>query len=457
MFDRTRLLVAAVVALGVAGGNAAAPEEARAAGAGPVELRGALSHSSYNGATRLRFKVDYMAVTAAPSERAPLNIALVLDASGSMSQDQKMKYTLDAARAVIENLSERDVLSIISFNDKVTVLAPAGKVVNKAFLNHRLEEVLPASYTDISAGLLEGLAQIKSQSANGQIRHVLLLTDGMANRGIVDSAGMRRIAAQASAEGIGVSTLGCGAEFNAQRLTEIAEAAGGRYTFIKTPEQIPTAFAEELHGLLAVVAQNVRLELVADNAVITRLNGQPLAKPAASQSFNIGNVRAGERGLFVPELKADSSAQGAAVTITARLIFDDPVSAQRVSREARAEAPFAAGNEVAENVEVLFYAQVLDALVTAEEAAKGLDTERHRQAQARSGELYERARNYALQNKDQELLNQTFLLKHFMQEFAAAEREGLLHGHQEARAKFEKEADYRRYLLQHHQGSPERH
>lgn len=419
----------------------------------PIGIRGVLSHSGYTSSTRLFFKVDYVVAADRPSVRPPLNIALVLYASGSMAQDQKIKYTIAAARAVIENLTEADVISLIAFNDKVTVLSPAGYAVNKAFLYHRLEEVFPESYTDISAGLLEGIAQVKSQSADGQIRHVLLLTDGMANRGIIDRTAMRQIAANAHADGIGVSTLGCGSEFNEQHLADLAEAGGGRYTYIKSPEEIPTAFQEELRGLLAVTAQNMRLEIAASIGMITRVNGQPLDKPVPSQSFYIGNVRAGERGFFVVELKPSAFAQGSAIAVTGRVTFDDPQSAQRMSREVRAQAFFAAAGDVHENGDVVVYSEVLDALVAAEEAAKGLDIERYKQAQASFDAVYEHAHSFAVETKDQELLNQTFLLKHFMEEFTAAQKQGLLHSHREARAKFEKESDYRRYLLQHHQQS----
>jgi Ca-activated chloride channel family protein len=198
----------------------------------------------------LLLKVDY-GVTAASAqpERTPLNIALVLDRSGSMAEMRKLPFTLEAAREVIQNMSERDVLSIVAFNNKAVVLSPAGRVVNKVFLLHRLDEVTPGGYTDISAGLLEGVAQIDSQRADGQVQHVLLLTDGIANRGVTTAEALSKLAAKAHARGIGVSTFGCGTEFNEKRLAEMANAGGGRYTYVKEPEQIPTAFVEELHGL----------------------------------------------------------------------------------------------------------------------------------------------------------------------------------------------------------------
>lgn len=425
----------------------------RADDARALQLRAAFSHTGYTKGTRLLLKVDYESTSAGRQDRPPLNIALVLDSSGSMAQDQKIKYTIDAARSVIENLSDRDTISLIAFNDRVTVLSPAGRAVNKAFLFHRLEEIPPAGYTDISAGLLEGIAQIKSQSAEGQVRQVLLLTDGMANRGVTTSEAMRRMAAKAHADGIGVSTLGCGTEFNEKQLAGLAEAGGGRYTYVSAPEQIPAAFEQELHGLLDAVAQNVRLEIASKGASIVKINGQPLDKAVDAQKFEIGNLRSGERGLFLLELTPANAEVGATVETSARITFDDARSAQRFTSEAQARATATKQEEIKGDAVVL-YGEVLDALMLAEEAAKGLDAERYNRAQASSSATLEKAHQYAIAHQDQELLNQTFLLKHFVEEFAAAKNRGLLHEHRNARAKFQKEADYRRYLLNHHHTAP---
>ena len=126
---------------------------------------------------------------------------------------------------------------------------------------------------------------------------MLLLTDGKANRGIVLPGPLRKIAERAWSEEIGISTLGCGSEFNESRLTLLAESGGGRYRYVRSPEELPTAFQEELRGMLEVVAQNVRVEIaVSDGGTIRKVYGQFLERPLPSYKVDIGNLRAGERG-----------------------------------------------------------------------------------------------------------------------------------------------------------------
>lgn len=428
----------------------AAPAES-----GALNLRAAISHSAYSQSapTQLLFKVDYASTAIPPSNRPPLNIALVLDRSGSMAEDKKFAYTLNAAREVIANLSDRDTISLIAFNERVLVLSPAGRAVNKQFLFHRLEEITPEGYTDLSAGLLEGIAQVNSQSAEGQLKQVLLLTDGKANRGVIDTAALRKTVEKARAKGVGLSTLGCGTDYNEKLLTEMADAGGGRYTYARSPEQIPDAFKDELRGLLEVVAQNVRLEIAVEQATITKVFGQVWERAVSSHQINIGNLRAGERGIVMLALKPANYQPDTAVRVTAKLTFDDPQAGERVTRAASAQAEFAPADNVQKaevNEEVQIYGGLLGALEAATEGGEGFDRPRYQQALMGFAQWYGLAREFARNTRNQDLLNYTFLLKHLLQEMEAAEAQGRMHEHAEAREKLKKETDYQRYLLFHH-------
>ena len=56
----------------------------------------------------------------------------------------------------------------------------------------------------------------------------------------------------------------------------------------------------------------------------------------------------------------------------------------------------------------------------------------------------------AIETRDQQLLSQTFMLKHFMTELAVASETGLVHGHEDARRQLSRDLEYQRYLRTHH-------
>ena len=423
---------------------------------GPLVLRAAFSHSAYSMAVprRLILKLHLSATSKKPITRKPLNIALVFDRSGSMAEQKKFEYAMKAAMMVVENLSDRDVISLIVFGDRAIVLSPAGKAVNKDYLYHRLTEFEPEGNTNLSAGMLEAFAQIDSKSAEGQHKQVIVLTDGLANRGVTDPLELSAMVAKARKRGIHLSTIGCGTEFDGKLLTDIAIAGAGRYTYVGDAEEIPAAVSAELNGLLEVVAQNVKLEIRASpDSSITQLSGRLPTAPVPSHTIDVGDMRNTESGIMLVEVEPGARKAGATVEVVIGLTFDDPRSGTRTKREIRVRAEFFAEAKrvrESENKAVLLYARVLDAMEKAEEAIEGLDTDRFASLRASFDRIHEETRLYAIASRDQVLLNHAFLLQHYMAELWAASDSALLHGHDEAKKRLKKDIEYRRYLLRHH-------
>ena len=99
---------------------------------------------------------------------------------------------------------------------------------------------------------------------------------------------------------------------------------------------------------------------------------------------------------------------------------------------------------------VVFYTDLIDAVSRAEEAVLGLDEDSLRNAVKLFEQHYEAARRFAFDTRDQQLLNQTFMLKHFMTELAVASETGLVHRHENERRQLSREVEYQRYLRTHH-------
>ena len=226
-----------------------------------LELSTSQKYLPANGAATiyLMLKIIQPKITL-DTNRLPLNISFVLDRSGSM-QGPKLGYTKQAVQFALRNLDSTDRVSLVTFDNQVELPIPSTTAENKDQLAQLVETIYTRGSTNLSGGLLEGVNQVKSAYRQELVNRVILLTDGLANEGLTDPARLKELVTGVYAKGIGLSTLGVGSDFDEDLLVALAEAGGGNFYFIETPDAIPPIFAEELSGLLSVTGQNPTLKL----------------------------------------------------------------------------------------------------------------------------------------------------------------------------------------------------
>ena len=241
------------------------------------------------------------------TERAPLELALVLDRSGSMA-GRKLEVAKRCAAWLVARLRPTDQLAVVTYDDEVRLVAPLASV--NGGLAHMLARIGPGGQTNLSGGWLKGLETLQGRE-EGAVRKVLLLSDGLANVGITDGRSLAALAASAQKQGVGTTTIGFGTDFDEELMTAMADAGGGAAHFAETPDAAPAIFAQELEGLTQVVAQNVSLEIRPHAAVevLGILNGYPQVPVAGGVQVELGDAYAGERrrivlALHVPHLAA---------------------------------------------------------------------------------------------------------------------------------------------------------
>lgn len=204
----------------------------------------------------------------APSDdaRAPLNLAFVLDRSGSMGGG-KLEAVKRAARDLILRLHPDDRVSVVAFDDRVDTVARAGRADDQAGLIRSLMALEPGGSTNLSGGWLQGRALVHEGLASDGVNRVILLTDGLANQGVTDPAVLRRLCGEALESRVSTTTVGVGAGYDEDLLADLAEAGGGATYYIERLDQTAGIFEEELEGLLSIAAQNLTVRIRARDAV----------------------------------------------------------------------------------------------------------------------------------------------------------------------------------------------
>lgn len=115
---------------------------------------------------------------------------------------------------------------------------------------------------------------------------------------------MRRLVNQAHMfvdEGVELSTLGYGSNFNEDLLQPLAVAGHGAFYFIKTPDEAPAAFQREMKGLLTLAAQNLWVRIQVEPVVrgVRLLNELPVDGGENSLAVSLGSVAGGEQKILV--------------------------------------------------------------------------------------------------------------------------------------------------------------
>ncbi len=212
-------------------------------------------------------KIDLSAIADVKKiRRTPLNLAVVLDKSGSMT-GAKIEKAKQAATQLVNRLQPDDIFSLVIFSDEARVVVSAQHVENKAALKEKIEAIEASGSTALYAGVNTGAGEIREYFSSKRINRVILLSDGLANVGPSSTRELRRLGSDLAERGISVTTIGVGDDYNEDLMAGLAEASDANYYYVKDTEKLPDIFAKELGELLTVAVRDVRIEIICPDGV----------------------------------------------------------------------------------------------------------------------------------------------------------------------------------------------
>jgi Ca-activated chloride channel family protein len=266
-------------------------------------------------------EVTVQAVEAAERKigRPPLNLALVLDRSGSMG-GEKLSYVKQAVLHVLDLLDERDQAALVVYDNQVDLLSASRQVnpANRESLKRLVHPLKSGNTTNLAGGWLAGCEQAAQAAQENSINRTLLLTDGLANVGITDSEMLAQHALELSQRGVTTSTFGVGLDYNHHLLEAMANQGGGSYYFIETPSDIPGIFSREFQELASVTAQDVEIVIELLCETPAQVLGDWRVKSDGNQAhIKLGNLFGGRQEQIYLKMQVPAAGDQAEMSIKA--------------------------------------------------------------------------------------------------------------------------------------------
>ena len=217
--------------------------------------RGKLVHLKEPQLVYVLFEVRARA-SEEPAASPPLNLCLLLDRSTSM-KDAKMDLLKAAAIQVLRDMRDEDIFSLVTFSDRAEVVIPSSYQRDRLRLESQIRAIQASGATEIFQGLKAALNEVRRGLTGRRINHVILITDG---KTYGDEQACIDLARQAGEQGMGISVLGIGSDWNDAFVDQIAGSTGNTSRYIARPQDIQKFLIDKFHDLTRVVAEDVTLE-----------------------------------------------------------------------------------------------------------------------------------------------------------------------------------------------------
>ena len=274
----------------------------------------------------------YLTITVTAPEvggeplRRPVDLSVVMDTSGSMSARGKIDQARRAAKVLANQMQPGDTYSLTVFNDDATVVVPSNPVTNPRDIALAIDRIYEGGGTNLFAGMDRGSREVKRNLRDGAAARVVILSDGKANVGVTDDNALVRFAADLAGDGVALSTIGLGLDYNEDILARLADVGGGTYDFVDNASELESVFSDELQRMAAVVARSTNLELTLPDGV-TPIEVIGWDARAVGNGWNVylGDMYAGETKKIVAKVRIAGAAPGEIAVANASAAYLDVI------------------------------------------------------------------------------------------------------------------------------------
>ncbi len=259
---------------------------------------------------------------------SPMNLAIVIDRSGSMKGD-RIANAMTAAVGMVERMREGDSVTVVSFDTESSVVVPPTVTTasTRPSIAAAIRSIRLGGDTCISCGLEEGMRQLDRTTLGGdRVNRMILLSDGATNHGIRDLGGLRGMAGHMRDRGLSISTIGVDLDFDEKVMAAIASESNGRHYFVANPSGLPAIFSQEFDSLLASVAGDAELSVDLPPGVeVEQVFDRTFRREGSRIIVPFGTFSAKQEKTVLMKLRVPADREGLQPIVDVKLAYRDLV------------------------------------------------------------------------------------------------------------------------------------
>ncbi|MEZ4312386.1 MAG: VWA domain-containing protein [Polyangiaceae bacterium] len=258
--------------------------------------------------------------------RAPVNLSLVIDRSGSM-KGNRLRNAVQGAIAAIDQLHDGDVVSVVTFDARTQVLVPPTTIdsSSRSRIRSDVSGITLGGDTCISCGVEDALAQL--ERTTGRVNRMIVLSDGDATAGVRDIPGFRSMAQRARDRGVAITTIGVDVEYNEKIMTAIAADSNGRHYFVENESALARVFETEAESLTTTLASAAEAEIeLAPGVELVRVFDRTFRRSGNRVIVPLGSFTGGDTKTVLVKVRVPSDQEGTHAVANVDLSYRDHVN-----------------------------------------------------------------------------------------------------------------------------------
>lgn len=232
------------------------------------------------------------------SEAPDSNLVFLLDVSGSMHSDDKLPLLQKSFALLVEELTEKDRVSIVTYASSNRVVLEGVSGDEKSAIIEALESLKAGGSTNGADGIETAYRLAEEYFIEGGNNRVILATDGDLNVGVTSESALEALITEKKESGVFLSVLGFGTgNIKDNKMETLADKGNGNYAYIDSISEAKKVLVEQMGATLVTIAKDVKLQVEFNPAYVAgyRLLGYE-NRMLQTEDFDDDTKDAGEIG-----------------------------------------------------------------------------------------------------------------------------------------------------------------